>query len=99
MHRSSAMNRKKEGKQQVPPGLPRAASRLLGSWFGMFALALTYLSGVLSGTTAPTALMRAAIAWAAFATLGRVIGWFVGRSFEASLREVSVDGGEPEAGA
>ncbi len=93
------MSKKKEDTPPTTPNLPSAASRLLGSWFGMFALAATYLSGVLSGTTAPTALLRGAMAWAVFTLLGRVLGWFVGRSFAASLRADSSDKAETEVGA
>jgi len=93
------MSKKKEDTPATTPNLPSAASRLLGSWFGMFALAATYLSGVLSGATAPTALMRGAVAWAACTLLGRILGWFVGRSFAASLRDDSSDTAEPEVSA
>jgi hypothetical protein len=67
--------------------LPRAMSRLLGAWLGMFALCLTYAAAVLSGVGAPTAMVRSVIAWAIFLSAGRAIGWFAGRSCAASLRK------------
>ncbi len=82
-----------------PPNLPRAVSRLLGAWLGSFALAVTYVTAVLSSVGAPTALMRACIAWALFFTLGRVIGWIAGRLFESSLREDAPSGADVEVAA
>lgn len=90
---------KKRKNQTAPPNLPRATSRLLGAWLGAFALAVTYVTAVLSSVGAPTALLRASIAWAIFFTLGRAIGWIAGRLFESSLRADAPSGTEVEAAA
>ena len=68
------------------PALPAAMSRMLGAWLGLFATAMTYGAGVLSGVSAPTALLRAGLAWIAFTFLGRILGWWAGRSMEESLK-------------
>lgn len=90
---------KKEKKPPEPPTLPRATSRLLGAWLGAFALAVTYIAATLSSVGAPTALLRAGIAWAVFLFLGRLIGWLAGRSFESSLRSESPSGSNAEVTA
>jgi len=81
--------KKKKTNEEAPakrPPLPYATSCLLGAWLGLLALATTYLAGVLSGISAPTALIRATIAWAVAWAIGRTVGWYAGSLMETSLR-------------
>lgn len=86
MGKKKRKQRTDEEAAPTRPTLPAATSKLLGAWLGLFALAMTYVAAVLSGVSAPTALLRASIAWVVFSILGRIIGTFIGRSMEASLR-------------
>ena len=58
-----------------------ALSRLAGAWLGALALWTTYVSGLLHGVQQQTVLVRAAVVGVIFFIAGRILGWFLGRSF------------------
>ena len=70
-------------RKAIHPGqLPGAWSRLLGGYLGAFALAVTFLVGVLAELRPGTAIIRAMVVGLFFALGGRGIGWFIGLSMK-----------------
>ena len=69
-----------EGKpDRTSPEIVAAVSRLAGAHAAAFGLAVTYLAAVLSGASAPTALLRASLAALVFHILGRFAGNLMAR--------------------
>jgi hypothetical protein len=93
------MSQREPNNNSPTPSLATALGRLVGAYLGLGTLVVTYFAAVLSGVSAPSALLRALVMWLVFSFLGRILGSAIGRSVESTLRsgpsDASVSEGRP----